>query len=259
MSAEQQPGSKIIFPSIGRDGTILLFSVVAGSTDSISYLGLGHVFTANMTGNTVLLGLALGRGQAPAEIRSFMALIGFVLGALVGAIITERDQEHTLWNGPMTGSMLLEGVILAAFAVMWYFIGAEAIPVITYALILLSGLAMGIQSVTIHRLRISGVATTYITGTLTTLVTGLVNWLHVTHPGWFAVGRRGITRAPEPYVQHSLRVLGIQAAVWIVYALSAIATGVLGVHSLVIVVWLPVVAIAIVIANALIHRYSLSR
>jgi hypothetical protein len=36
---------------------------VGGSLDAISYLALGHVFTVNMTGNTVLLAMALGAGD----------------------------------------------------------------------------------------------------------------------------------------------------------------------------------------------------
>ena len=40
-----------------------MLTAAAGSTDAISYLGLGRVFTANMTGNLVLLGVAIGQGQ----------------------------------------------------------------------------------------------------------------------------------------------------------------------------------------------------
>ena len=43
---------------------LLVLTLAAGSVDAISYLGLGHVFTAMMTGNTVLLGLALAQGEA---------------------------------------------------------------------------------------------------------------------------------------------------------------------------------------------------
>jgi uncharacterized membrane protein YoaK (UPF0700 family) len=39
-----------------RDGLLLTLTAAAGSADAVSYLGLGRVFTANMTGNLVLLG-----------------------------------------------------------------------------------------------------------------------------------------------------------------------------------------------------------
>jgi uncharacterized membrane protein YoaK (UPF0700 family) len=40
---------------------VLLLTGAAGYVDAVSYLLLGRVFTANMTGNTVLLGLAIVR------------------------------------------------------------------------------------------------------------------------------------------------------------------------------------------------------
>lgn len=49
-----------------RDAMLVLLSLAAGCVDAVSYLGLNHVFTANMTGNTVLLGIALGQAQGQA-------------------------------------------------------------------------------------------------------------------------------------------------------------------------------------------------
>jgi len=43
--------------------TVLLFTWAAGSVDAIMYLA-GHVFTANMTGNAVLLGVAADKAGA---------------------------------------------------------------------------------------------------------------------------------------------------------------------------------------------------
>jgi len=52
------------FPILGRELMLLALTWGAGTIDAISYLGLGHVFTAMMTGNTVLLGLALAEREA---------------------------------------------------------------------------------------------------------------------------------------------------------------------------------------------------
>src|SRR5712691_993515 len=76
----------------GRDPMLLALTWAAGSVDAISYLGLGHVFTAMMTGNTVLLGLALAQGEVWAVLRSIIALVGFAAGAAVSAL---RSEEHT--------------------------------------------------------------------------------------------------------------------------------------------------------------------
>lgn len=87
-------------PTLGRDALLLPLTWAAGGTDAISYLALGHVFTAMMTGNTVLLALALGQGEIGAVLRSLLALGGFMLRATVGALILQRDDGRAEWPGP---------------------------------------------------------------------------------------------------------------------------------------------------------------
>lgn len=59
---------------------LLALSLAAGVVDAVSYVGLGKVFTANMTGNTVLLGVALARGTGGDAARAAAALGGFCAG-----------------------------------------------------------------------------------------------------------------------------------------------------------------------------------
>src|SRR5262245_48074699 len=90
------------FPTLGRESMLLALTFSAGSVDAISYLGLGHVFTAMMTGNTVLLGLALAQGESLAALRSIIALLGFAIGVFAGAIIVERESEPAEWPAAVT-------------------------------------------------------------------------------------------------------------------------------------------------------------
>src|SRR6266550_6851227 len=59
-------------------------TLVTGVIDAISFLGLGHVFTANMTGNVVFIGFALAGAEGVSVARSLVALVSFACGALVG-------------------------------------------------------------------------------------------------------------------------------------------------------------------------------
>ena len=163
------------FPQ-GRDGMVLVLTWAASAVDAISYLGLGHVFTANMTGNAVLLGVAIGQGQGLAALRSIIALAGFVVGAALGAIIVKKGPQQTDWPAAVTRAVAVEGIILGAFALAWH-LGARSGATL-YTLISLSALAMGIQSAAIRHLKVPGVATTYITGTLTSLVAEFAAWLY---------------------------------------------------------------------------------
>src|SRR5580704_12648879 len=52
MSEPQGPSHPLVL-------SLATLTVVSGVVDAVSYFGLGHVFTANMTGNVVLIGFAL--------------------------------------------------------------------------------------------------------------------------------------------------------------------------------------------------------
>jgi uncharacterized membrane protein YoaK (UPF0700 family) len=148
---------------------LTLLAFAAGYIDAISYLALDRVFVANMTGNTVLLGIAFAQLDAAAAARSSTALAGFLAGVICGAAIVERDGTGTVWPPAVTLALTLECVFLVVFGTSWHLI-SRTLPAITTALILLSSLAMGVQSAAIRRLGVSGIATTYITGTLTHLM-----------------------------------------------------------------------------------------
>src|SRR5437899_1165210 len=148
-----------------RDVLLLALTAAAGWIDALSYTALGHVFTANMTGNLVLLGLALGNLQAAGTARSAVALAAFAVGALLGSALT-RDAAGE-WPGRVTAALGIEAAALIAFAALWHVGGGLEV------LIALAAAGMGIQSAAVRRLAVAGVTTTFVTGTLTSLMAGL--------------------------------------------------------------------------------------
>ena len=110
---------------MGREAMLLLLTWAAGSMDAMSYLGLGHVFTAMMTGNTVLLGLALGQGHILVALRSILALAGFAGGVAAGTLIVQQDQRQGDWPPAVTRALTLEGILLGVFALTWHVAGTE--------------------------------------------------------------------------------------------------------------------------------------
>jgi uncharacterized membrane protein YoaK (UPF0700 family) len=152
-------------PARHRAVALAVLTMVSGCTDAISYLGLGHVFPANMTGNTVLLGIGLATRTPSAVGGSATALGAFVTGAaVVGAVLPRR-----LGPGELHAVLGAEAVLLATLCGWWLAAGA-AHPggALRYALIALGGATMGVQSAVVGRLGVP-VATTYITGTWTAL------------------------------------------------------------------------------------------
>jgi uncharacterized membrane protein YoaK (UPF0700 family) len=160
-------------------------------------LSLGRVFTANMTGNTVLLGLALVQGDADNAGRALLALSGFLGGGAVGAWIAYRGRSGHPWPRGVTVALVVESLLLAALA---------SDRTASLALqVGLAAVAMGIQSAAARRLDVLGVATTFVTGTLTSLISLIV--------------RHGVLPSASG---HGKRLL---AAVWIVYVAGAMAAG----------------------------------
>jgi len=237
----------------GRNTMVLMLTWAASGVDAISYIGLGHVFTANMTGNTVLLGLAIGQGQGLAALRSIVALVGFALGAALGAIIVERGPRHPDWPVAVTQAVVVEGIILGLFTVGWHLGGRSGWML--YALIILSALAMGAQSAAIRHLKVPGVATTFITGTLTSMVAEFVAWLSHWQLSPLAVdptGQSAVLELPAARRYHGAR---LQAVVLLVYVLAAVVSAVLQARHSRWVSFSPLAAVALVLLNACVrHR-----
>jgi uncharacterized membrane protein YoaK (UPF0700 family) len=63
---------------------LLAMTLLTGLVDAFSFLVLGHVFVANMTGNIVFLGFALVGVPGFSIVASVVALASFWSGALVG-------------------------------------------------------------------------------------------------------------------------------------------------------------------------------
>jgi uncharacterized membrane protein YoaK (UPF0700 family) len=244
---------------MGREAMLLLLTWAAGSMDAMSYLGLGHVFTAMMTGNTVLLGLALGQGHILAAMRSILALAGFAGGVATGTLIVQQDQRQGDWPPAVTRALTLEGILLGVFALTWHVAGTERSAAVLYVLIMVSGLAMGIQSAAAHRLGIPGMMTTYITGTLTSLMIGLVSWLRSVDAPPSPLGADGKAAAPPTHPVFWERRVRLLAAVFLLYGCGALVGGILQGRSSSSVTLLPFLAVGVVTVNAAVrHRFRSS-
>ena len=73
---------------------LLSMTLVTGLVDAFSYLLLGHVFVANMTGNVVFLGFALAGGTGSHAVRRLLAVATMLAGALLGAALVLHTHAY---------------------------------------------------------------------------------------------------------------------------------------------------------------------
>jgi uncharacterized membrane protein YoaK (UPF0700 family) len=230
-----------------KDGLILLLTWTAGCLDALSFLGLGHIFVANMTGNTVLFGLAIAQGDWLEMLRSLISMLGFSLGALGGTLLVERNYEQNggRWLPQVLLALGIEAALLLVFALGWPLVNARrTIHPVADVLLALSALAMGQQSAIALSLDVPGVSTTYITGTITTLMASLGRRLFVDTQKPRAAARRIDTQIER------LKPLRM-AAVWLTYSIAAITGGLSALHLAWLAPYLPLLAILAVLIGAL--------
>ncbi|MFC4502678.1 MULTISPECIES: YoaK family protein [Streptomyces] len=146
---------------------MLTLTVVTGLVDAVSYLALGHVFVANMTGNVVFLGFALAGAANLSATASVVSLASFLTGALAGGGFGTRFAAHRghLLRAATAVQTALVAVTVAVAAVTDGRVGTG----VQYTLIVLLGLAMGLQNAVARRLGVPDLTTTVLTLTLTGL------------------------------------------------------------------------------------------
>src|SRR6266853_988352 len=118
---------------------LLGMTAVTGLVDAGSFLSLGRVFTANMTGNVVLLAFATAHVSGLSIARSLTALLAFLVGTVLGGRVMARANSDSQIR----------------FAVQ------------AFALIALTALAMGTRNAAVRKLAIPDLTTTVLTLTIT--------------------------------------------------------------------------------------------
>jgi uncharacterized membrane protein YoaK (UPF0700 family) len=146
--------------------TLAALTVVSGFVDAVSFLGLGHVFTANMTGNVVLIGFAAAGAPGFSMAASLSALGAFLAGAVAGGRLAQRVRPV---RNLLLVAMVIEAACTAAAAVV-----AGTVPAVgsgwpRFTIIGLLAVGMGLRNAAVRRVGVPDMSTTVLTTTLTGL------------------------------------------------------------------------------------------
>jgi uncharacterized membrane protein YoaK (UPF0700 family) len=135
--------------------------------DAASYLRLGHVFAANMTGNIVLLGFGIGHAGGLPVVAPIVSLVAFLLGARIGS----RLGSHTTGGdaGALPSALMLEAGMLLAATVVAAVVSVRAGSFSADAVIALLAMGMGARNAAVRSLGVPDLTTTVLTMTLTAL------------------------------------------------------------------------------------------
>ena len=143
---------------------LVAMTLVTGLVDAFSYLVLGHVFVANMTGNVVFLAFALAGTPGFSILASLVALGSFVLGSFGGGFLGSHLGQHR--GHLLSVTATLQTVLLSAAVVLAALSGNPVPASYSYSLIIVLGIAMGLQNATARKLAVPDLTTTVLTLTI---------------------------------------------------------------------------------------------
>jgi uncharacterized membrane protein YoaK (UPF0700 family) len=149
-----------------RDLRLIGLTLSSGAIDAISFVALGKVFTAFMTGNVAFLGLGVAEAGGPDVLRVLTALAAFAAGVYAATKIVNGSRDSGTWSPGVTFALAGTVVLQAGFLALWVTVSGRPGAASAVVLIGLMALAMGLQSGAIASLAVKGVFTTAATATL---------------------------------------------------------------------------------------------
>ena len=168
-----------------------ILTIIAGIADAVGYITMGGVFAANMTGNTVLAGIAAAQRHYPDAWDHLTPLLAFFLGAMLSRLLLRLSHKPS-------ACLLVEAVLLAVVGFL---------PPGPEVAVLILAMAMGVQASAITHFSGNAISTVVVTSTLARTADAVLDRLW---PG----EKKQLPAAPN---------LPLLALTWIGYLAGAVA------------------------------------
>ncbi|WP_367649004.1 DUF1275 family protein [Aeromicrobium stalagmiti] len=157
-----------VFPKDGFHLSLMLaLTFSTGVIDAVGYLGLDRVFTGNMTGNVVILGMAIVGADDLPVLGPLLALVGFMVGAALGGRVLKAAGPG--WTRRTTILFLLVALVMLVVAVVLVVVEDDLSRTGGIAITTVLGGAMGVQAATARFIAVKDVTTVVVTSTITGL------------------------------------------------------------------------------------------
>ncbi len=198
----------------------LLLAWVAAFSDAIGFLVLQQLGASFMSGNSMAMGVALGRLDWASVLQRGLPILAFFLGNMLGFLVLTQVRRWGI-RSPFAIVFGLEAACMLAFLLQGTgALQGSVIPLAHrgafYVGVVLLTFAMGLQTATIRRAGDQGVRTTFVTGVLS-------DWAHAMAQYLAWLRQQPLHRAVRESIQQaSFRHLLLLAGIWASYVLGAI-------------------------------------
>ena len=206
----------------GKTATALSLTAIGGFVDAVGYIALFQIFTANMSGNSVHIGMYLGQHSFMELLRPFSAVLSYVVGLALTRIAVEIAAREGM-KRIASVSFAVEAALLALFAhaqpAMHLGQIVDQHSAQYFAMVAWLSFAMGVQTATLTQVGALTVSTTFVTGTLTRLTESLTRVLFWV---WDQARESGVSHVVGSiFRQPDVRDTAILGSIWLCYVLGA--------------------------------------
>ncbi len=177
-------------PELGARGklaTAFTLTAVGGFVDAVGYIALFEIFTANMSGNSVHVGMYLGKADWPDLLRPLCAIVSYVVGMGMTRVTVEAAGRAGV-RRIASFTLAVEAVLLILFAratpAMHLGQIVDLQSPVYFMLVALLAFSMGVQTATLTHIGALTIYTTFVTGTLTKLTESFTRSLFWAYDLW---------------------------------------------------------------------------
>ena len=210
---------------------LICTAFAAGSVDIIALTKLGGILVSAMTGNLAFLGYYISRFSFASALGAVIALVSYMLGTAGGAVLSRKLSQHPALRLLLT----VQTVLLAAAVAVWFSVPHRTGSLGLDAVIVLTAVAMGMQSIVGKRVNLSNIPTIVFTSTLTNIIIGLIETA--------ASGKFAVTSDTKR-----------QLASFLMYFFGALATGYAVFFALPITMFIPLAVVIVALLSELLRR-----
>ncbi|WP_230597371.1 YoaK family protein [Rhodococcoides fascians] len=147
--------------------SMMVLTMVTGMLDAVGYLGLDRIFTGNMTGNIVILGMGVAGEDGLPIVGPLVALFAFVLGAALAGVTLRSAAPG--WNIRVTAIFAVGTLALLAAGVTLLVVDVQGNSPLGIAIASVIAVDMGAQALAARFLAVKDMTTVVVTSTITSL------------------------------------------------------------------------------------------
>lgn len=142
---------------------------VTGIVDAVGFLALDRVFTGNMTGNIVILGMGVAGADDLPVLGPAIALTAFTAAAYAAGLVLRGGAGRPGWQHRVTALLTVGAATLTALTVVAAVVGGRPGPGLQIVMAAATAAVMGSQAMAARAVAVADMTTVVVTSTLASL------------------------------------------------------------------------------------------